>query len=151
MTLSISCQIMNALAAKLQGTAAEGRSDITGVDALFLDSARVASFPDGTVISLDQEGQASDEIATTCKLSSTLPVVVTIRCFRGPSDAPNWQLLDPFYVAVHARLMADRKLGGLCNDIRSIGREHSADLRACLVHCSYSVQYQTLEADATQL
>ena len=151
MTLSISCRILDALAAKLQGTAAAGRSDIPNVDALFLDSARVASFPDGTVISIDQEGPSSDEIATTCKLSSTLPVVVTISRFRSPNDAPNWQLLDPFYVAVHARVMGDRKLGGLCNDIRSVGREHSADLKACQVRCSYSVQYQTLEADATQL
>ena len=151
MTLSISCRIMDALAARLQGAAAAGDSDIPNVNALFLDSARVASVPDGTVISLDQEGQASDEIATTCRLSSTLPVVVTISCFRAPNDAPNWQLLDPFYVAVHARMMGDRKLGGLCEDIKSIGREHSADLRACLVRCSYSVQYQTLEADATQL
>jgi hypothetical protein len=44
---------------------AAGHSDIAGVNALFLDSARVASIPDGTVVSLDQEGQASDEIATT--------------------------------------------------------------------------------------
>jgi hypothetical protein len=134
---------MDALAVRLDG--------ITGVQELFLDSARVASIPDGVVVTLDQEGQASDEIATTCRLSSTLPVVVTIIRSRVPNDAPNWQLLDPFYVAVHARLMADRKLGGLCDDIKSIGREHSADLRACLVRCSYSVQYQTLEADATQL
>jgi hypothetical protein len=141
---------MDALATRLQGAAAAGQSDIPDVDALFLDSARVASFPDGTVISLDQDGQSSDEIATTCKLSSTLPVVVTISAFRAPGDAPNWQLLDPFYVAVHSRIMSDRKLGGLCDDIKSIGREHSADMRACLVRCAYSVQYQTLEADVTQ-
>jgi hypothetical protein len=141
---------MDALAARLQGTAAAGQSDIPNVDALFLDSARVASFPDGTVISIDQEGQASDEIATTCKMSSTLPVVVVISRFRGPGDAPNWQLLDPFYVAVHARVMGDRKLSGLCEDIKSIGREHVADARGCLLRCAYSVQYQTLEADVTQ-
>jgi hypothetical protein len=134
---------MDALAVRLDG--------IADVQALFLDSARVASFPDGTVVTLDQDGQASDEIATTCKLSSTLPVVVTIIRSRAPNDPPNWQLLDPFYVAVHARMMGDRKLSGLCEDIKSIGREHVADARACLVRCSYSVQYQTLEADATQL
>jgi hypothetical protein len=134
---------MDALAVRLDG--------IADVQALFLDSARVASFPDGTVVTLDQDGQASDEIATTCKLSSTLPVVVTISCFRTPNDPPNWQLLDPFYVAVHSRMMGDRRLGGLCDDIQSIGREHLSDLKACAVRCSYSVKYQTSEADVTQL
>ena len=141
MTLSIPCRIMDALAVRLDG--------IADVQALFLDSARVASFPDGTVVTLDQEGQASDEIATTCKLSSTLPVVVTVIRSRAPNDPPNWQLLDPFYVAVHARMMGDRRLGGLCDDIQSIGREHVSDLKACAIRCSYSVRYQTLEADVT--
>ena len=140
---SIPCQIMDALAVRLDG--------IADVQALFLDSARVASFPDGTVVTLDQDGQASDEIATTCKLSSTLPVVVTIIRSRAPKDPPNWQLLDPFYVAVHSRMMGDRRLGGLCDDIQSIGREHLSDLKACAVRCSYSVKYQTSEADVTQL
>lgn len=149
MTLSIPCRIMDALADLLQGTAAEGQSDITGVDALFLDSARVASLPDGVVIALDQEGPSSDEIATTCRLSSTLPVVVMIQRSRVPNDPPNWQLLDSFYVAVHSRIMANRRLGGLCDDIQSIGREHLSDLKACAVRCSYSVKYQTLEADVT--
>ena len=138
---SIPRQIMDALAVRLDG--------IADVQALFLDSARVASFPDGVVVTLDQEGQASDEIATTCKLSSTLPVVVTVIRSRSPNDPPNWQLLDPFYVAVHARMMGDRKLGGLCNDIQSISREHVSDLKACAIRCSYSVRYQTLEADVT--
>ena len=149
MTQSISCQIMDALADLLQGTAAAGQSDIPGVNALFLDSARVASLPDGVVIGLDQEGQASDEIATTCRLSSTLPVVVTIIRTRAPNDPPNWQLLDSFYVAVHSRIMANRRLGGLCDDIQSIGREHVSELKACAVRGSYSVRYQTLEADVT--
>ena len=151
MTQSVPCRIMDALAARLQGAAAAGQSDIPDVDALFLDSARVASFPDGTVISLDQEGRSSDQIGTTCRLSSTLPVVVVISAFRAPGDAPNWQILDPFYVAVHARIMGDRKLGGLCIDIRSTGRQHSADPRACLVRCFYTVEYQTLEAELTAL
>ena len=149
MTLSRSCRIMDALAASLQGAAAAGQSDIPNVDALFLDSARVAAFPDGTVISLDQDGPSSDEIGTTCRLSSTLPVVVVISAFRAPGDAPNWQILDPFYVAVHARIMGDRKLGGLCTDIRSTGRQHSPDLKACLLRCFYTVEYQTLEDDVT--
>ena len=143
MTLSIPCQIMDALAVRLDG--------ITDVQELFLDSARVASFPDGVVVTLDQDGQASDEIGTTCRLSSTLPVVVTIIRSRAPNDPPNWQLLDPFYVAVHARMMGDRKLGGLCEDIQSIGREPISDLKACAIRCSYSVKYQTSEADVTQL
>jgi len=142
-TLSIPCQIMDALAVRLDG--------ITDVQELFLDSARVASFPDGVVVTLDQDGQASDEIGTTCRLSSTLPVVVTIIRSRAPNDPPNWQLLDPFYVAVHARMMGDRKLGGLCEDIQSIGREPISDLKACAIRCSYSVKYQTSEADVTQL
>jgi hypothetical protein len=151
MTLSISCRIMDALAALLQGTAAEGRSDIPDVEALFLDAARVATFPDGVVISLDQSGQATDEIGTTCRLISTLPVVVSIQRSRVPNDPPNWQLLDPFYVAVHARIMGSRTLGGLSIDIESVGRTHEADLRACLVRCLYTVKYQTSEADVTAL
>ena len=151
MTVSISCRIMDALADLLQGTAAEGRSDIPGVDALFLDAARVAAFPDGVVISLEESGQATDEVATTCRLSSTLPVVVSIQRSRGPNDPPNWQLLDPFYVAIHARIMGNRKLGGLSSDIESVGRVHDPDLRACRLQCFYTVKYQTSEADVTAL
>lgn len=149
MTFSIPCRIMDALAGLLQGAAAAGQSDIPGVDALFLDPARVASFPDGVVLTLDQSGQAGDEIATTCRLSSTLPVVVSVIRSRVPNDPPNWQLLDPFYVAIHARIMGNRKLGGLSNDIKPAGRAHESDPRACMLQCFYTVEYQTDQVDVT--
>ena len=151
MTLPIDAQIMDALAALLRGTAAtEDRSDISGVGALFLDAARVASVPDGVVIKLDQEGEAIDRVLNACQVVSTLPVVITITKPRTPGDPPNWRILGPFCAAVHARIMAGRRdLGGLCIDIESRGRIHEANPQACEVKMIYNATYYTAISNIT--
>jgi len=145
MTQSISCRIMDALADLLQGTAPEGESDIPWLlgnpgnrrPQLFLDASRVAGPGDGVVIGLDQgdvnEGRSRDEIADTCRVQS------------------NWQLLDPFYVAIHSRIMAPpRNLGGLCQSIQSDGRAFpDPNLQACWLRLLYTVTYKTAESDVT--
>jgi hypothetical protein len=156
MTLSISCQIMDALADLLRGTAPEGESDIPWLvgnptnrrPQLFLDASRVAGPDDGVVIGLDLEGEGLDQPGDTCRVVSSLPVVVTISMPRQPGDPPNWQLLDPFYVAVHGRVMGGtRKLGGLCRGIQSKGRLHEPNLQAALMRCVYDVTYATDQTD----
>jgi len=156
MTLSISCRIMNALADLLQGAAPEGESDIPWLvgnpgnrrPQLFLDASRVAGPGDGVVIGLDLEGEGLDQPGDTCRVVSSLPVVVTISMPRQPGDPPNWELLDPFYVAVHGRVMGGtRKLGGLCRGIQSKGRSHEPNIQAALMRCVYDVTYATDQTD----
>ena len=156
MTLSISCRIMAALADLLQGTAPEGESDIPWLvgnpgnrrPKLFLDASRVAGPGDGVVIGLDLEGEGLDQPGDTCRVVSSLPVVVTISTPRQPGDPPNWELLDPFYVAVHGRVMGGtRKLGGLCRGIQSKGRSYEPNLQAALMRCVYDVTYATDQTD----
>ena len=163
MTQSISCRIMDALSDLLQGTAPEGESDIPWLvgnptnrrPQLFLDASRVAGPGDGVVIGLDQgdvnEGRSRDQIADTCRVTTTMPVVLTISMPRKPGDPPNWQLLDPFYVAAHGRIMGgNRKLGGLCQSIQSDGRAFpDPDLQACWLRLLYTVTYLTAESDVT--
>jgi hypothetical protein len=163
MTLSISCRIMDALADLLQGAAPEGESDIPWLvgnptnrrPQLFLDASRVAGPGDGVVIGLDQgdvnEGRSRDEIADTCRVQSTMPVVLTISMPRQPGDPPNWQLLDPFYVAAHSRIMAPpRSLGGLCQSIQSDGRAFpDPNLQACWLQLLYTVTYNTAKHNVT--
>jgi hypothetical protein len=156
MTLSISCRIMDALADLLRGAAPEGETDIPWLvgnptnrrPQLFLDASRVAGPGDGVVIGLDLEGEGLDQPADTCRVVSSLPVVVTISMPRQPGDPSNWQLLDPFYVAVHGRVMGGtRKLGGLCRGIQSKGRSHEPNLQAALMRCVYDVTYATDQTD----
>jgi hypothetical protein len=147
---------MDALADLLQGTAPEGESDIPWLvgnptnrrPQLFLDASRVAGPGDGVVIGLDLEGEGLDQPGDTCRVVSSLPVVVTISTPRQPGDPPNWELLDPFYVAVHGRVMGGtRKLGGLCRGIQSKGRSHEPNLQAALMRCVYDVIYATDQTD----
>ena len=163
MTQSISCRIMDALADLLQGTAPEGESDIPWLvgnptnrrPQLFLDASRVAGPGDGVVIGIDQgdvnEGRSRDEIADTCRVQSTMPVVLTISMPRQPGDPPNWQLLDPFYAAAHSRIMAPpRNLGGLCQSIQSDGRAFpDPNLQACWLRLLYTVTYKTAKSNVT--
>ena len=156
MSLPISGQIMDALAAVLKGTAAtEDRSDISGVGMLLLDPSRVATETDGVVVRLEQgdpgEGIARDQIADTCRVQTTLPIMVTIYTPRKPGDPPNWRLLGPFHAEVHRRIMAaPRTLGGLCQSIQSNGQQFpEPDSQACWQRLLYTVTYKTAEHDVT--
>ena len=156
MTLPISGQIMDALAAVLKGAAAtEDRSDIAGVGLLLLDPSRVATETDGVVVRLEQgdpgEGMARDQIADTCRMQTTLPIMVTIYMPRKPGDPPNWRLLGPFHAEVHRRIMATpRTLGGLCQSIQSNGQQFpEPDSQACWQRLLYTVIYKTAEHDVT--
>jgi len=140
-TLSLQCRILDALAATLEG--------MPGVDTFVTDSARVISRPDGVAVSLDLDGNASDQLSKTCEVDTTLPVLVTIYATREPNGPPNWQILDPVYVELHRRVMADRRLGGLSLDITSEGRTFEADIKVCAVGCRYAVKYRTRQEDVT--
>jgi hypothetical protein len=156
MTLPISSQIMDALAAVLKGAAAtEDRSDMPGVGLLLLDPSRVATETDGVVVRLEQgdpgEGMARDQIADTCRVQTTMPVMVTIYMPRKPGDPPNWRLLGPFHAEVHRRIMATpRTLGGLCQSIQSNGQQFpEPDSQACWLRLLYTATYKTAESNVT--
>jgi len=138
---SIACQVMDAITAALQGT--------PGVATLITDSARVVEETDGMTITVDMDGAATDRIGKTCEVVTTMPVLITILSPREPGDPPNWQILDPVYVAVHTRVMADRTLGGLALDITSESRTPMADIKACALGCRYSVIYTTRQEDVS--
>mgnify|MGYP006281568577 CR=1 FL=1 len=141
MTASLQCQIMDALATILTG--------MPDVDTFITDSERVMSAPDGVTVSLDMDGSSTDQIAKTCNIHTTLPIIVTVYSTRQPNDPPNWQILDPFYVELHSRIMSDRRLGGLALDITAEGRTSTATIKACALGCRYSVKYQTRQEDVT--
>ena len=156
MTLPIDAQIMDALVALLQGTApTEDQSDIPGVGLLLLDPSRIVTEADGLVIRLEQgdlgNGIARDEIADTCRMLTTMPIMITIYKQRQPGDPPNWRLLGPFNAEIHRRIMAHpRTLGGLCQSIESQGRQYpDPDPQACWLRLLYSVTYKSAQHDVT--
>ena len=141
MTASFTSRVLDALAAILEGT--------PGITTFVTDSARVVSRIEGVALSLDIAGDASDVLGKTCDIYTTLPIVATIYANRLPNDPPNWELLDPYYVEVHRRIMADRRLGGLAIDIFSTGRTYESDIKVCAVGCQYAVKYQTRQEDVS--
>lgn len=56
------------------------------------------------------------------------------------------QLADPIVDSVHAKIMADQTLGGLCQDIQPQGfnnQVEEGDKPGCFIACDYNVIYRT--------
>ena len=138
---SIAAQILTALSTTL--------ADVPGVDVFVDDPARLIARPDGVVLMLEWEEAAGgvDNETRTCDVVSYLPILVTLYCPRSPEDPPGWDLLDPYYVELHGRIMADRTLGGLAMDTKSISRQPESGVKGCALQCRYSVQYRTRQED----
>lgn len=138
---SIAAQILTALSTTLTG--------VPGVDVFVDDPARLVTRPDGVVLMLEWEEAAGgiDNETRTCDVVSYLPILVTLYCPRSPQDPPGWELLDPYYVEVHRRIMADRTIGGLALDTKSISRQPESGAQGCALQCRYSVQYRTRQED----
>jgi hypothetical protein len=84
----------------------------------------------------------------------TLPVLsaeLLVQMELSISGRPLSTLADPIRVAVHARLMADRTLGGLSHDIRSMGAGwDGASGEIGIVRLRYVVKFRTAKDDLTQ-
>jgi len=82
--------------------------------------------------------------ASLGRLDSLLPVLIEIYV-RG--DVPD-QLADPIGVDVHARMMADRTLGGLAHDVQPDGwrpQYEQADATAGWIGHKFLIRYRTLD------
>jgi hypothetical protein len=80
--------------------------------------------------------------ASLGKLDQALPVLIEIYV-RG--DVPD-QLADPIGVDVHARMMADRTLGGLAQDVQPDGwrpEYEQADATAGWMQHRFLIRYRT--------
>ena len=80
--------------------------------------------------------------ASLGRLDQVLPVLIEIYV-RG--DVPD-QLADPIGVDVHARMMADRSLGGLAHDVQPDGwrpEYEQADATAGWIGHKFLIRYRT--------
>lgn len=131
-------QIMAAIVSNLAGTAGVGTR---------IYRSRVEAFARNEAPAIVVEG--GRETAATysnCRLDWTLDVLVAIYA-RG--IIPD-QVADPVRVSAHAKLMADRSLGGLAMDIVPTAVDpqlESADQPALWMVCTYQVRYRTLASD----
>lgn len=85
---------------------------------------------------------------STCKLDWSLDVAVVVYVRGSIPD----QLADPIVVDLHARLMADRSLGGLAVDIIPTNVDYQrdkADLTSLWMVNTYQVRYRTAAEDLT--
>jgi hypothetical protein len=84
----------------------------------------------------------------------TLPVLdasMVVQLELSISGRPLSMLADPIRVDIHARLMADRTLGGLAYDLQSIGVGwDGAAGEIGIVRLRYVVKFRTARADLTQ-
>jgi hypothetical protein len=88
--------------------------------------------------------------ASLGKLDQLLPVLIEIYV-RG--DVPD-QLADPIGVDVHARMMADRTMGGLAHDVQPDGwapQYEPADATAGWIGHRFLVRYRTKDDAINQL
>ena len=129
-------QILAAVAATLAGT--------TGVSTRIYRS-RVEAFARNEAPALVIEAgtdTAAEELVSTCKIDWRLPVLVAVYTRGAVPD----QLADPIIISLHAKLMADRTLGGLVMDIwpGTVDPQlEKADQPALWTVCTYNVRYRT--------
>lgn len=89
-----------------------------------------------------ERGPDRAQTYSTCKLDWAMEILVAVHT-RG--QIPD-QLADPIAVDVHARLMADRSLGGLAIDIVPTSddpQRDKADLTSLWQVMTYQVRYRT--------
>ncbi len=108
---------------------------------VYRSRAAAVALPEGTVIIIFPEEEDSSYFANT---PVKREVIVVIRIVaRG--DVPD-QVADPVRVAMHAALMADPTLGGLCLRIVEQGTKweiEEADMTAVNVESRYKFIYLT--------
>jgi len=131
-------QILAAIEATLAGTAGVGSR---------IYRSRVDAFSRNEAPAIVVEGgRETATVISNCKLDWTLDVLVAIYARGAVPD----QLADPVRVSAHAKLMADRSIGGLAMDIVPISVDpqlEAADQPAVWMVCTYQVRYRTSVED----
>ena len=133
-------QILAAIETLLQGTVQVGTR-------IYRSRAQAYSRSESPAISIspgeDNPANAPRTIgASLGRLDQVLPVLIEIYV-RG--DVPD-QLADPIGVDVHARMMADRTLGGLAHEVQPDGwrpEYEPADATAGWIGHKFLIRYRT--------
>jgi hypothetical protein len=140
MTASKREQILATITRTLAGT--------TGVGSRIYRS-RVEAFARNESPAIVVEGGRETAAAfSDCKLDWTMDVLVAIYARGAIPD----QVADPVWTSVHAKLMADRTIGGLAMDMvpTSVDPQlEAADQPALWMVCTYQVRYRTAITDLT--
>lgn len=87
--------------------------------------------------------------ASMCRLDNVLPVLIEVYV-RG--DVPD-QLADPIGIDIHARMMADRTMGGLAIDVQPDGWRpdyEAADATAGWMGQKFLIRYRCLDTAINQ-
>ena len=133
-------QILAAITTSLAGTSGVGTR---------IYRSRVEAFARNEAPAIVVEGgRETATVISNCKLDWTLDVLVAIYARGAVPD----QLADPVRVSAHAKLMADRTIGGLAMDIvpTSVDPQlEAADQPALWMVCTYQVRYRTAATDLT--
>jgi transcriptional antiterminator Rof (Rho-off) len=106
---------------------------------------------ESTAIVLEPEEESVELRTSTGALSVRTLTALVLVVARG--QIPD-QIADPVIQSLHAKLMADRTLGGLCALIIEHGTKWTfdeADLTAVTVEMRYGVRYMTNASDLSQL
>ena len=149
MTASIREQILNHLAiSTLPGTVLVGSR-------IYRSRAQAYSRSESPAISISPGDENPVNAPRTIgaslgRLDNVLPVLIEIYV-RG--DVPD-QLADPIGVDVHARMMADRTLGGLAHDVQPDGwapQYDPADATAAFIGHRFLIRYRCRDDAIDQL
>ena len=132
--------ILAAIATTLVGTTGVStRIYRSRVEALARNEAGALVIVPGTDSALEKE-------VSNCKIDWRLPVLVAVYTRGAIPD----QLADPIIISVHSKLMADRTLAGLAEDIfpGTVDPQlEKADQPALWTVCTYNVRYRTSITD----
>ena len=88
------------------------------------------------------------EPVSTCKIDWTLTIAIIVYTRGAIPD----QLAAPIVGSLHAKLMADRTLGGLALDVwpgQVLHQKEQADQTAGWTTCNYTIRYRTSITDLT--
>ena len=88
------------------------------------------------------------EPVSTCKIDWTLTIAIIVYTRGAIPD----QLAAPIVGSLHAKLMADRTLGGLALDVwpgQVLHQKEQADQTAGWTTCNYTIRYRSSITDLT--
>lgn len=132
--------------------AAMGALFETVPDAAFFRSREAAiARSEGTAIVLEPEEEIVDLRSATNPVTMRILTALVMVMARDP--IPD-QKADPVIQSLHAKIMADRTLGGLCALITEQGSKwlfDEADLTAVTVEIRYAIRYLTSAIDLSQV
>lgn len=121
--------------------AVAGKVNVSGVAAVYRSRLAPIDRDEGIVVRVLPKDEVVENRSNGIAIRDfTLEILLQVR-----SDTPD-TTADPLVIAMHAALMSDQTLGGLCNRIIEEGTEWTlddADAVACEVSLKYRIRYLT--------